>query len=60
MMWILLYHIDNRTIIIQQEMDANTRPFHNAEMYRMAEFATEAEMLEYIEENNLTLQEGTC
>ena len=53
MKYVLLYKKDDKNIIMQQIMPDGTRPIYNTAVYKMAEFETEAEMLEYIAENEL-------
>ena len=53
MKYILLYHKKNKTIIMKELMDADTRPFYNAATYTLVEFDTETEMLEYIQNAGL-------
>ena len=57
MKYVLLYKKDDKNIIIQQIMPDGTRPIYNTAIYKMAEFDTEAEMLTYIEDNNLEIVE---
>jgi len=53
MKYVLLYKKDDKNIIIQQIMPDGTRPIYNTAIYEMVEFETEAEMAEYIAENEL-------
>lgn len=53
MKYVLLYKKADKNIIMQQIMPDGTRPIYNVNIYTMIDFATEAEMLEYIEENEL-------
>ena len=53
MKYVLLYKKDDKNIIMQQIMPDGTRPIYNTAIYEMVEFDTEAEMLEYIAENEL-------
>lgn len=53
MKYVLLYRKADKNIIIQQIMPDGTRPIYNPAVYEMVEFDTEAEMLEYIAENEL-------
>ena len=57
MKYVLLYKKDDKNIIIQQIMPDGTRPIYNSAIYKMVEFETEAEMLTYIEDNNLEIVE---
>ncbi len=47
----------NEMDISIQELDANTRPLFNPDTYTMRDFDTEAEMLQYIEDNHLEIVE---
>ena len=51
MKWILVY--TTNYVVFVAELDANTRPLFNPDTYTMREFDTEAEMLAYIDENEL-------
>ena len=51
MKWILVYTANY--VVFVAELDANTRPLFNPDTYAMVEFNTEAEMLQYIEDNEL-------
>ena len=53
MKYVLLYKKADKSIIMQQQMPADTRPIYNPAVYEMVEFETEAEMLAYIAENEL-------
>ena len=55
MKWILVYTANY--VVFVAELNANTRPLFNPDTYTMREFDTEAEMLAYIEENNLDIVE---
>ncbi len=55
MKWILVYTANY--VVFVAELDANTRPLFNPDTYTMREFDTEAEMLQYIEDNNLEIVE---
>ena len=57
MKYVLLYKKDDKNIIIQQIMPDGTRPIYNTAVYKMVEFDTEAEMLQYIDDNNLEIVE---
>ena len=57
MKYVLLYKKDDKNIIIQQILPDGTRPIYNTAIYEMVEFDTEAEMLTYIEDNNLEIVE---
>lgn len=57
MKYVLLYKKADKNIVMQQQMPADTRPIYNTAIYEMVEFETEAEMLEYITENELVLAE---
>jgi len=57
MKYVLLYKKADKNIIIQQIMPDGTRPIYNSAIYEMVEFDTEAEMLTYIEDNNLEIVE---
>jgi len=54
MKYVILYKIADKTIVMQQPMCDGTRPIYNTKTYAMVEFNTEAEMLAYIDENELT------
>ena len=53
MKYVLLYKKADKNIIMQQIMPDGTRPIYNTAIYKMVEFDTEAEMAEYIAENEL-------
>ena len=53
MKYVLLYKKADKNIIMQQIMPDGTRPIYNTATYEMVEFETEAEMLEYIADNEL-------
>ena len=53
MKYVLLYKKADKNIIMQQIMPDGTRPIYNTAINEMVEFETEAEMLEYIAENEL-------
>lgn len=53
MKYVLLYKKADKNIIMQQQMPDGTRPIYNVNIYTMTDFATEAEMLSYIAENEL-------
>lgn len=53
MKYVLLYKKADKNIIMQQQMPDGTRPIYNTAIYEMVESQTEAEMLEYIAENEL-------
>lgn len=55
MKWILVYTANY--VVFVAELDANTRPLFNHDTYTMREFDTEAEMLQYIEDNHLEIVE---
>jgi len=57
MKYVLLYKKADKNIIMQQIMPDGTRPIYNTAIYEMVEFDTEAEMLTYIEDNNLEIVE---
>jgi len=57
MKYVLLYKKDDKNIIIQQIMPDGTRPIYNTAIYEMVEFDTEAEMLQYITDNDLEIVE---
>ena len=57
MKYVLLYKKADKNIIIQQIMPDGTRPIYNTAIYEMVEFDTEAEMLQYIDDNNLEIVE---
>ena len=42
-------------VVFVAELDANTRPLFNPDTYTMRDFDTEAEMLAYIEDNDLEI-----
>ena len=53
MKYVLLYGRESKFIVMCQQMPADTRPIYNTAIYEMVEFETEAEMAEYIAENEL-------
>lgn len=53
MKYVLLYKKADKNIIIRQIMPDGTRPIYNPAIYTMTDFATEAEMLAYIADNEL-------
>ena len=55
MKWILVYTANY--VVFVAELDAKTRPLFNPDTYTMREFDTEAEMLQYIEDNDLEIVE---
>ena len=55
MKWILVYTANY--VVFVAELDASTRPLFNPDTYTMREFDTEAEMLQYIEDNHLEIVE---
>jgi len=57
MKYVLLHKKDDKNIIIQQIMPDGTRPIYNTAIYEMVEFDTEAEMLQYITDNDLEIVE---
>ena len=57
MKYVLLYGRESKFIVMCQQMPADTRPIYNTAIYKMVEFDTEAEMLQYIEDNNLDIVE---
>ena len=56
MKYVLLYKKADKNIIMQQTMPADTRPIYNSAI-QMVEFDTEAEMLQYITDNDLEIVE---
>jgi len=57
MKYVLLHKKADKNIIMCQQMPDGTRPIYNTAIYEMVEFDTEAEMLTYIEDNNLEIVE---
>ena len=56
MKWILVYTANY--VVFVAELDANTRPLFNPDTYTMREFDTEAEMMQFIDDNHLTITEA--
>ena len=57
MKYVLLYTRESKFIVMCQQMPADTRPIYNTAIYEMVEFDTEAEMLQYITDNDLEIVE---
>ncbi len=55
MKWVILH---TKTLVTyKQLLPSDTRPIYNMDIYVLREFNTEAEMLQYIADNNLEVQD---